>query len=162
MAQVASGNWSIARRNEFYVAYFVRIAEKQQREKHFQALLKDRFFNIFVESERRFRVEFMEYNFTAEVRNSEDEMFAEAFADVSDSLAVDIFFFSKSHISVSLIDKRSGDIEMWTVRRPISKEITRMEIFKMIGYFSCLIVGIKIMVRYFKRTFRKTKQIKTE
>ena len=93
LTEIVNGNWSIKGQHEFYIAYFVRIIRKQQNEKLFQALLNDHFFNIFIKSNEEIRVEFMKYNFTVHIKNSENDRYATCLAKIDDSLYVDIFFF---------------------------------------------------------------------
>jgi hypothetical protein len=133
LRSIVPGNWSSSSNGEFRVLYFVPLFGLG----HYQALLNDKFLDIFIRSPTSAGVTYAGYNFSFEIDNPMDTH-PTAFAKVSDALWLDICLVSGSAVEVSIADVTNKRILSWAFTRPGLRRITLFDQVKAVG----LLVGV--------------------
>jgi hypothetical protein len=138
LRSIVSGNWSTSSNGQFRVLYFVPVHGKG----HFQALLNDKFLDVFVTSLTSARVTYQQYNFTVNIENPLDDH-PSAFSRVTESIFIDICLLSKSALDISIIDTSEGRISSWSVIRPHLKNVGKGDLFNAV----VSLIGIAFFAR---------------
>jgi hypothetical protein len=120
LRSIVAGNWSTSSGGRLRVLYFVPVHGIG----HFQALLNDRFLDIFIASQTSARVLYGQYNFTISVSDPEGPH-PTALAEIADSLFVDICLLSNSAFELALIDARAQTVTGWSFIRPHLTGLTK-------------------------------------
>jgi hypothetical protein len=148
LRSIVPGNWSTSSNGEFRVLYFVPLFGVG----HYQALLNDKFLDIFIHSPTRARVTYEGYNFSLEIDNPIDSH-PTSFAQISDSLWLDVCFLSRSAIEVSIADVVNKRILSWGFARPRLRPITLLDQVKAVGLLIGVLFFAKMTFGYVRRSW---------
>lgn len=134
-----SGNWSSRSNNQLHILYFIPISNNQ----HYQALLNDKFLDIYVNSFTSIQVFFCKFNFSLNFRQIRSYFYANY--QIEENFFIDVFIYSKDVIDVSFTNSTNGDIITWTFQRPIPQLTRKDKIITtsfFLGVFVLIIYGI--------------------
>ena len=128
---IVAGNWSTSSNGEFHVMYFVPVKGYG----HFQALLNDRFLDIWVLSKTNARVCYEGLNFTLQFEQSNTtHPFASAI--MNDQLLVDVVLLTKNALRIAIVNRETGDITNWSVIRPKLATVTAKDVAIVVGFMA--------------------------
>jgi hypothetical protein len=143
LRSMVAGNWSTSSNGKFRVLYFVPVYGIG----HFQALLDDKFLDVFVTSPTSARVVYENYNFTFAIANPNDGHPA-AFASVTESIFIDGCLVSRSAIDISIINVNTSTMSSWSVIRPHLKEVRKGDVITAIAFFVAIAFFTTKTLRY--------------
>ncbi|OHS98332.1 hypothetical protein TRFO_08902 [Tritrichomonas foetus] len=145
-----AGNWTTDSNNQIHTFYFIPI----QNVNHYQALLNDKFLDIYIKSFSSVDISYMNYNFTLNFQNTNTRN-PYAIAQIEPGYLIDVFIYTKDIIDVSLINETKNEIVVWTFKRPIP-QLTRKDKFVLLSFFSCIIILVLYAI-YYSRLWKSQK-----
>jgi hypothetical protein len=140
---IVAGNWSTSSGAQLRVFYFVPVHGIG----HFQALLNDKFLDIFITSQTSARVVYEQYNFTFDVSDPEGPH-PTAFAEIADSLFVDVCLLSRSAFELALIDSKAQTIAGYSFIRPHLRTVTKSDLIQAILALAGIVFFAKKTIDY--------------
>lgn len=144
--QYIAGNWSSRSNNQLRTLYFIPISSIQ----HYQALLNDKFLDIYVKSLLSVQVVYDKYNFSLNFRKVKSHL--SAVAQIEPHFFIDVFTYSRDVIDIVFTNLTKVDMMTWTFQRPIPQLTTKDKLVVTI-FFSCIFVLIiySIFFRYCRK-----------
>lgn len=132
-----AGNWSSKSNNQLHTLYFIPISNI----KHYQALLNDKFLDIYINSLLSIQVIFEKFNFSLNFKKIGSYFYANS--KIEENYFIDVFIYSRDVVDISFINSTKSEILTWTFQRPIP-QITTKDKFVVISFFS----GAFILIIY--------------
>lgn len=128
---IVAGNWSTSSNSQFHVLYFIPIKGFG----HFQALLNDKFLDIWILSKTTVRVTYEALNFTLSISHT-DGPHPFGSTQLSKREFLDVAFVSRSAIGISVVDIEIGSITHWGVIRPRPTMASLSDTVKVAGFLA--------------------------
>ena len=128
LQSLVSGNWTSDSNNQLHTLFFIPIKTVH----HYQALLNNKFVDIYIKSNATADVIYENFNFSINVKIL-DSKYRYAFAQIDSDFYIEFFLDSIDYVSVTLIKISKKEIVEWVFKRPLPQLNKKEKI--MIGTF---------------------------
>ena len=125
--QYIAGNWSSRSNDQLHTLYFIPISNIH----HYQALLNDKFLDIYVNSLLSIKVVYDKYSFSLDFKQIGSYIYANQ--KIEDNFFIDVFAYSKDVVDISFAIT-------WTFQRPIPQLTTKDKFVVSAFFFSIFIL----------------------